>query len=210
MGIRFQKNENIRGIILFLIALLVFASGVILFQKIHPMLFEYASSALYQKAYYSSNNIIRDLVKSEELDYETIVFIERDANGKVSSIQTDAVKLNQIKAETLARLLIMLRKEEEGVIRVPIGNLTKNIFFSGRGPKIKIKLLPVHSIEAEYHNQFTAAGINQTHHKIMMDITIHTGLLYPSHTETKDLHIDICLAETILVGEVPQFYATVE
>lgn len=210
MGIRFRKNENIRKVILFIITFVIFTSGVLLFQKIHPMLLEYASSALYQKAYYGANNILRDLIQSEELTYDSIVSIERDADGKVSNLQTDTIKLNQIKTETLARLLVLLRKEEGENIRIPIGNLTKNIFFSGRGPKIRIKLLPVHSIEAKFSNQFTAAGVNQTHHEIMMNITIHAGILYPAHTETKDLQIDLCFAETILVGEVPQFYANVE
>jgi len=210
VGVRFRKKYRFdMFIILFLLVLLVISINLI-FYKVQPMILEYASAALYQKAYLGANEIIRDIVKTEGVAYENLVDVEKDSTGKISSLQTNSMKLNQIKTELLMRLLRTLRDKEESLIRIPMGNLTKNIFLSGRGPKMPIKVLPVQSIEAEYENEFSSAGINQTHHRIMMNITIHTGILYPVEHEKTSLIISVCLAEMILVGDVPDFFATVE
>ncbi len=210
MSVRFRKRYRFDLlVILFLCALLIF-SVYLVFYQVQPMILEYASSALYQKAYFSANEIIRDIVKTNGVDYETLVEMEKGEDGRVLSLQTNAMKLNKIKTELLTRLLTTLRSEEESLIRIPVGNLTKNIFLSGRGPKLSIRVFPVQSIEAEYQNEFKSAGINQTHHRIMLQITIHTGVLYPVTHEKSKLTISVCLSEMILVGEVPDFFATVE
>lgn len=182
----------------------------LIFYKVQPMIIEYASAALYQRAYWGASEIVHDIVKTNGIEYENLVDVEKDSEGKISSLQTNSMKLNQIKTELLMRLLSTLREKEESLIRIPMGNLTKNIFLSGRGPKMPIKVLPVQSIEAEYQNEFSSAGINQTHHRIMMNITIHTGILYPVEHEKSELTISVCLTEMILIGDVPDFYATVE
>lgn len=210
VGVRFRKKYRFDLLVIFILLVLLVMSINLIFYKVQPMILEYASAALYQKAYLRANEIIHDIVKTDGVQYETLVDVEKDSQGKISSLKTNSMKLNQIKTELLMRLLITLRNKEESVIHIPMGNLTKNIFLSGRGPKMPIKVLPVQSIEAEFENKFSDAGINQTHHRIMMNITIHTGVLYPVEHEKSTLSISVCLAEMILVGEVPDFFATVE
>ena len=210
MGVRFRKKYRFDILIILILCVMLIFSINLIFYKVQPMILEYASSALYQKAYFCATEIVHDIVKNNEIEYNHLVLVEKDSRGKILSIQTDALKLNRIKTELLMRLLVLLRGKEESIIRIPMGNLTKNIFLSGRGPEIPIRALPVQSIEAEYQNEFSDAGINQTLHRIMLNITIHTGILYPVDYEESKLCMSVCIAEMILVGDVPDFYATVE
>ncbi len=191
-------------------SVILLTTFVFLYIRIKPTLLDYASAALYQKAYYAANEVLQTTLSSENLSYEDLVIHVKNGSGEIRTIQTDAAKLNRIKTKTLMLLLQILRSQDPDIIQVPIGNLTGNLFLAGRGPKIPIKLLPVTTIEAEYRNQFSDAGINQTRHEIIMHIIIHTGMLYPSKTATKHIELDLCLVETIIIGNVPQFYAGIE
>ena len=142
--------------------------------------------------------------------YRELITQEKDADGTVVMLHMDSAKLNTIKVQTVSDILQALRDGGTKTIWVPIGNLSGNLFLSGRGFRVPIKLLPVTSVEAEYKNEFLEAGINQTQHKIMMMITIHTGMFYPNQPAERTVELELCLAETILIGKVPQFYASIE
>ena len=60
--------------------------------------------------------------------------------------------------------------------------------------------------KAEFSNQFTAQGINQTLHQIMLDITVDVTLLIPGGRAETNVTAQVCVAETLLVGEVPDTY----
>ena len=53
---------------------------------------------------------------------------------------------------------------------------------------------------------FTSAGINQTLHQIMLDVEVEITLLIPGgKTETR-VDAAVCVAETLLMGQVPDTY----
>ncbi len=188
------------------IPVLIFGLIAAFYQFIKPALLEYASAALYQMTYQAANDVIADTVK----DYGDPVRVEYNEAGDIIALKTETRLLNTIKTQTISNLICELRRETNREIQIPLGSITGSLFFSGRGPKLHLSVLPVSTIEAEYINEFTDAGINQTLHKLVMRLKIHTGILYLSKVIGKTVEIDLCLAETVVVGKTPEFFAGIE
>ena len=206
MGVHFHQFGYLRRII---IVSLIFLPVIILFFFYHsakPGLLEYASAALYQITYQTANDVIQDSLKEQS----ELVTVEYNTSGEIIALKTNARQLNQIKTQTVSNLICLLRSEENREISIPIGSITGSLFLSGRGPNIHLSVLPVSTIEAEYRNEFFDAGINQTLHKLMMHLKIHTGMLYAAKVLKETVEIDLCLAETVLIGKTPQFFAGIE
>jgi len=84
--------------------------------------------------------------------------------------------------------------------------LINSDLFSGRGPKIPIKIVPLGTVSTSFSNQFTAAGINQTRHQIMMDIVVDISILLPGYQTGTQVTTQVTIAETVIVGAVPDSY----
>ncbi len=77
---------------------------------------------------------------------------------------------------------------------------------SGISPNIRVALERAGNIEAKIDSEFTAVGINQTVHRIYLDLNCSIGILSPFETITKEVSSKVLLTETVIVGEVPSTY----
>ena len=89
---------------------------------------------------------------------------------------------------------------------IPLGVLTGIDIISALGPKLPIQVISVASAEGTYRNDFSSAGINQTLHRIYLDITVTAKLLLPGSIVETVVFTPICVAETVIIGQVPQTY----
>ena len=89
---------------------------------------------------------------------------------------------------------------------MPLGSLTGFSTASDWGPTLPVGVLTAAVPKAEFSNRFTAQGINQTLHQIMLDITVEVTLLIPGGRAETSVTAQVCVAETLLVGEVPDTY----
>ena len=80
------------------------------------------------------------------------------------------------------------------------------MLFSGLGPKLRVSIDSVGDVVAEVRNQFDSAGINQTHHQVLMDLSVTVHLFIPGEVTSVTVDTTMCLAETILIGAVPNSY----
>ena len=176
------------------------------YRTIKPAICEYASAELYQMTYQTANNILSDVLST---DGELFSF-ERNSSGEIVALNTHTRKINSIKTKTVSNLIAELRSEKNRVIELPLGSVTGAFFLSGHGPKLKLSILPVTRVDAEYWNEFSDAGINQTLYKLMLRMKIHTGILLGRKVVYEEIEFDLCLAETVLVGKTPQFFAGIE
>ena len=55
-------------------------------------------------------------------------------------------------------------------------------------------------------NAFSAAGINQTRHQILLSVDVYTSILRPGFTASTKVSNEIAVAETVIVGSVPETY----
>ena len=91
-------------------------------------------------------------------------------------------------------------------LSIPVGSLTGSALLAGRGPRIKVRMESVGSSSARFENEFTSAGINQTNHRIVLHIDVSVAILLPGFTTATQVSNAVTVAETVIVGTVPDTY----
>lgn len=206
MGI---KRRRCRGLWLKLVLLSVLAALCWITVRARPMLRELATAKVENRAQNVINEAVEAQLEQGEIDYERIVLLEKDVNGCITALKTNIAEVNRLKTRTLSltdSLLLELDLEEVGL---PLGSIVFPTFLSGSGPKLPVKVLSISNSDADFRNVFTEAGINQTAHQIMMDVTIDMTVLTPVGTEDVSVTSSVVVAETVIVGNVPQSYVNV-
>lgn len=141
----------------------------------------------------------------QETEYKDIVYVHKDNEGRIVMIQANTIILNQIMAKTTTTILDGF-KDGEDFIRVPLGQITGLSLLSNTGPKIKVKIIPARKLNVSVKDQFEQAGINQTRHRIYLQVNSPIRMAVPLIGKEINVVTTILMAETIIVGEVPDTY----
>ncbi len=143
-------------------------------------------------------------------DYGELVRVTRNQDGEATSLEADMAAVNRYKYNVTTSVLSELEKRENQEILLPIGTVIGNQFTSGRGPNVAIKVIPAGYVQTDVFNSFTAAGINQTLHRIMMRVNVSMTAVLPGYSVNTETETSFCIAETVIVGEIPEGYAAID
>lgn len=124
----------------------------------------------------------------------------------LSTLVTDTAALNRLRSSVLEDVITQVEALDSDSLGVPLGALTGMDLLSARGPHLPVRILSVASAEAQFRNDFTSAGINQALHRIMLDVTLTARLLLPGGVVEVVVSTPVCVAETVIIGQVPQTY----
>lgn len=155
------------------------------------------------------NWIVNDQIAAGQIDYDRLVYLEKDAQGRVTALKTNIGEMNRMKTELLAAMdegVEDISVEEMGI---PIGNFFLPELFSGKGFRLPVRILSVSTSDAAFENCFSEAGINQTLHQIRMNIVVNLSVLTPTGTVRTQVLTDVVVAETVIVGSVPSQYVRI-
>ena len=149
---------------------------------------------------------ILDILEENGDEYQDLVRFEKDQFGQILAVQTDVVKVNTMKSRMIARVSQKLNDASAATIRIPLGNATGMDLLYGRGPKIPLRMIPLGSANADFVSVFTNAGINQTRHQVVIEAEVELNVLAPGSETTLTVSSQISVAETVLIGNVPDSY----
>ncbi|MGI6012855.1 MAG: sporulation protein YunB [Oscillospiraceae bacterium] len=155
------------------------------------------------------NTAVLDIMEEENYSYKDFVMLNTAANGEITAMTTNTILINRLAAEILQQVSIDADCGSLNV-SVPIGNLTGSSLLLGKGPNIEIEVIVLTSSYATVENRFTDCGINQTKHQLFLDMTLDIDILIPLQTLSTRVTQEILIAETIIVGEVPQMFVNTE
>lgn len=170
--------------------------------RIRPILLELALSQ-------TSNQItavIDHAVAEQAVAYSDLVTLERSESGDVVALSSNLAQANILRAQLLNVALDALNGLEIKDLEIPLGTVFDWDIFSGLGPGIKVRILYTGTASAEFENAFSTAGINQTRHQIIFKINADISVLLPGRQYNKSVSTSVCVAETIIVGKVPETY----
>lgn len=145
-----------------------------------------------------------------QLTYRDFVDMEVNESGQVSSLSFRMSEGTSFKRAVIQQLAARLEGIDPDDLAIPIGNLTNVLWFSSMGPSVRIRVQSVGDVTAEYRNEFTSSGVNQTRHAVYLDISVTVYLLIPGETVQVSTTESVCVAETIIVGEVPDTYLNLQ
>lgn len=143
---------------------------------------------------------------SDSLEYSDLINVEKDGNGNISLIETNSVLVNRLARETARQTENKLEKYRTYTIDIPLGQLSGTPLLSNIGPEIKIRLEPLNSVNCNFISEFESAGINQTRHKIYLNVIANVQLILPTFNSTIKTLAEVLVCESLLVGKVPEIY----
>lgn len=153
-----------------------------------------------------SMEIIHSVILSEysqNFNYDEIIRAEKDNLGNITMLKADTLKMNRIASEVAVKSQTQLKKLGTQGIKVPIGYITKNNILAKYGPKVSVNMDPIGYIETKYESIFESAGINQTRHKIYVQVFARLKVVLPMRNDEIEVKAEIPIAETIIVGKIP-------
>ena len=140
-------------------------------------------------------------------DYASLAELQREASGRVVSVQMNALAVNQVRASVNRAVTAALADLAAKPLNVPIGSLTGLALLNGRGPRLPVLINVTGSAESAIENRFESAGANQTLHQIFMTTTVTVLTVFPGGDTKTTYTATVLLAETVIVGTVPNAYA---
>ena len=145
-----------------------------------------------------------------QYEYEDLVTITRDSNGNVSMIKANVIPINKIISDIPVKILEQYKKERNNHFTIPLGSFSGVRILAGTGPEIKIKIATVGNIETNLKSEFSQEGINQTLHRIYLELICEVSILTPFQTIEERITNQVLLAESVIVGTVPNTYYNLE
>ena len=152
---------------------------------------------------------IENSLDTDKVKYSDLIKFGRDENGNIVSVTTDAYALNKIGNNIGTEIDNIINEMKSYVIKIPFSVLFSEQLINGRGPKIPMIFVMTGITTTDFENEFTAAGVNQTHHRIMMNITVNTYVIHSGNVTVVPYKTNVCIAESIVVGITPQTFAEI-
>ena len=198
------QTKRYKSFIVIIIALfIVFNLLLTLFdRKVMPSVLNISETMMRAESIKTINTVSVE-VFDEKASKKDIVKIERDKNNKINSISADTILLNKLSSEIAIRCNERLEELGAKGIEVPLGWMTDKSVYYNLGPKITIEMEPLGNIESSYESVFESAGINQTRHKVYLNVKAKIKIIIPMYTKEIEVDAQIPLSETIIVGEIP-------
>lgn len=187
-------------------AFILFLLAALLRTRVNPLTEELALAKISDVASNIINEAVNVQISQGNVQYDDLVTLQQDSSGNITALTTNMQEMNRLKTQLLKILDADIYDVSDDEISVPLGNLTGIQLLSGRGPKLPVKIVAVSSSDANFSGEFLDAGINQTIHRIMLNVSLDLIILLPSGTVADHVSTDVCVAETVLLGPVPESY----
>ena len=137
-------------------------------------------------------------------DYDYFVDLGISTDGQVTSLNTNMSRINAFSAALLDYVGQLDRKNL--LVSIQLGNLTGSSFLLGRGPEVEIQMILLSSPHIEFRSELSAAGINQTEHRLLLDVVVDIDVLVPWGSVKTQAATEVLIAQTVIVGRVPNLY----
>lgn len=153
------------------------------------------------------NDIVEEKMRDPAQEYSRFINLERNSTGGVAAIVTDMTQVNALASE-LMNSVVMASEQGELDLAIPLGNLLGSGFLLGRGPDVPVKVTMLTSSSTRFRNELTEAGINQTKHQLLLELVVDIDVLLPWEILSGQVIVEVLVAETIIVGQVPETYVS--
>lgn len=153
-----------------------------------------------------TNDAIAKQIAKGEIQYDRIVYFEKDLNGRITALKTNMSEINRLKTDILRIINDEILALDASDLGIPLGSLFLPELFSGKGPVIPVHILSIRNSDAMFDSDFSQAGINQTLHKLTMLVSVDVAVLVLGQTSSFTINSEVVVAETVIVGEVPDTF----
>lgn len=201
-----RRRKYKRKLIPYLILALVISGFVLLRIRLWPVVEDLAKTQVINTTSDLINDAISQQIAEGNIQYDRIVYFEKDLNGRITALKTNMSEVNRLKTDILNIINDNILAQNSEQLGVALGSLILPEFFSGKGPDIPVKVLSIRNSDADFKSFFSEAGINQTLQQLTMDVKVDVTILVLGNTQSVTVSSSVVVAETVIVGDVPETF----
>lgn len=205
-NINVKNKRKMAMIIIFITAIVI--SAKLMLDAVNPIFDTLCENEAKSLATIISNEQATNVMT--EHSYDELFTVEKDANGNVTMIKSNVIPINEIISDVAVKIQEEINQQGRQNIQIALGSFTGIKLLSGRGIGIKIKISPVGNVETDLRSEFEAQGINQTLHRIYLQVKCEVSILTPFKDITKDITNQVLIMENVIIGIVPSTYYNIE
>ncbi len=153
-----------------------------------------------------TNDAIAKQIAEGIIQYDRIVYFEKDLDGRITALKTNMSEVNRLKTDILNIINDEILALDTSDIGIPLGSLFLPEFLSGKGPAVPVHILSIRNSDATFASHFSQAGINQTLHQLTMHVSVDVAVLVLAQTSSFTITSEVVVAETVIVGDVPDTF----
>ena len=190
--------------LLVIIVLLIIVLAVMFFRhKYQDAILNLAETEVKNSTSDLINDAIDKQIETGHIQYDRIVFFEKDLDGKITALKTNMSEVNRLKTDILNIINDEILALDTTHLGIPVGNLVLPELLSGKGPEVPVSILSIRNSDAAFSSEFSEAGINQTLQKLTMDVSVDVSVLVLGRISNFTVNSQVVVAETVIVGQVP-------
>lgn len=201
--VRFLRKMALLGIVVLILAIAAFG---LLRGKYRDVISDLAMTQVKNATSDLTNDAIAKQIASGNIEYDRIVYFEKNLDGGITALKTNMTEVNRLKTDILNIINDEILALDSSDIGIPLGSIFLPELFSGRGPAVAVHILAIRNADANFVSHFTQAGINQTLHQVLMEVSIDVSVLVLGSTFSFTMTSEVVVAETVIVGSVPGTY----
>lgn len=201
-------GRKIRRLLHLLLAILVAVSlgFLMLRSRYRDVIRDLAETQVKNTTSDLTNDAIAKQIAEGIIQYDRIVYFEKDLDGRITALKTNMSEVNRLKTDILNLINDEILALDTSDIGIPLGSLFLPELFSGKGPAIPVRILSIRNSDATFVSKFSQAGINQTLHQLTMVVSVDVAVLVLGQTSSFTVNSEVVVAETVIVGDVPSTF----
>ena len=155
------------------------------------------------------NDSINEVIGKGVYGFDYFITLEKDGEGNVTAISSDMTHINTLSTEILNSVI---ESTDNGIIKIniPAGNLSGLNLLLNKGPDIQVDIIMLTSSRVDFRNEMVSCGINQAKYQLVLEVTVDIDILVPWGTESATTVTEVIVADTVIVGKVPNTYLNME
>ena len=205
---RKKRKKVCRRVIAVFLLLLIAVIGLLLWiywKSMTPTILEIAEVRVQSEATRAANEAVLSVFNGG-VKYDDIVTVERNNENEVVLVSANQVAVNQLARNTSLVTQNKISGLFDKAISIPLGSLTGIPLLNDRGPLVNIEVSPIGAVECKFVSNFESAGINQTLHRIYLNVESRVDVIIPSMHKVLIVSTPILVCETVIIGKIPDAY----
>ena len=194
---------------LFIVLVCVIGLYILVEINIKPVIIALSEARVRAAAVSAMSDTVLETL-DDDIMYSDLMEIQYDDNGNTTMIQANTITINKIASQAAKAVQKSIGEIGSMGVDIPAGSILGGQLFAGKGPLIHITVIPAGSVSTQFKSEFTSAGINQTRHRIILELSTNIKVVAPVGSSSIEAKTQVPVAETIIVGKVPDSYVNVD
>lgn len=198
------NNKNKKKSKFLFIIIVIVTITIIVIRSVTPVFNRLCSDKAKSAATIITNEETTNAIKNYK--YSDFIIIHKDENGNILMLESNMKNINDVISDVAYRIQTTINDTQDEDVTISLGSFTGISILSGRGVKVPIRISTIGNVKTNVKSEFISQGINQTLHRLYLEIECEISVLTPFNTINEAIDNQLILAENIIVGEIPNAY----